>query len=355
MPIPNVVQFTAGTPTVSSLKYNNFYMGVQNRDYGPTSRTGFYAGAEVPSLGYAIYFDKPTDGPSLYVCNNDADARSILLQFYSDLLIPIGQGGSLSSILAALYQPGTRTDSVILNKNYENIITDNLYISIDPSFYLCTTASGATPNSVKNMVLPNLQEVNNNMVVNSAEVSQFNNQSILSFDGQSDRFVFLDFNFYNFYLRFSGDVTYEFFVRFKEITGGTTSIPMYYKSPIHEGSLTANSNGYLVYSYGDGTDVQSFTATTTLENNTWHHIVLVRDFTNTGKLYWYINGSENSNVSTTYISAATSTDSTTIFQNGFFGSHYTEADLGVLRIYNSALTAAQVSQNFNAQKSRFGL
>jgi hypothetical protein len=352
MPIPNVVQFTAGTPTVSSFKYNNFYMGVQNQDYGPTIVTNFWNGIEVPEGGYVIYFDKPTNGPSIYVPQNDEQARSILLQFYSEA-IPIGQQGSLASILNALYQGGVRTDSIILNKNYENIITDNLYISIDPSFYLCTTAaSGVTPSSIKNMVLPDLSGVSNNMVANSAEVSQFNNQSILSFDGHSDRFIFLDFGF-NPHLKFSGDVTYEFFVRIKELTGGT--IPMYYKSPVHEGSLSANSANKLVYSYGDGTTAQTFTSTTALTNNNWYHIVLVRDFTNNGKLYWYINGSEDSNVLTDYPNAATSNDSTTIFQNGFFGQDYTEADLGVLRIYNSALTAAQVSQNFNAQKSRFGL
>jgi hypothetical protein len=354
MPIPNVVQFTAGTPTVSSFKYNNFYLGVQNQDYGPTSRTGFYAGPTGVTYGYVIYFDKTTDGPSIYVPQTDNDARSILLQFYSGI-IPVGQQGSLSSILNALYQGGSRTDSIILNKDYENILTDNLYISIDPSFYLCTTASGGTPNSIKNMVLPNLTDVSNNMVFNSAEVIQFNNQSILNFDAVDDEFIFFDFNIYNEHLRFSGDVTYEFFVRLNELTGGTTPIPMYYKSPVHEGSLTANSSGYLVYSYGNGTDVQSFTATTALTNNTWYHIVLVRDFTNTKKLYWYINGSEDSNVLTDYISAATSTDSTTIFQNGPGGQEFALADLGVLRIYNSALTAAQVSQNFNAQKSRFGL
>jgi hypothetical protein len=352
MPIPNVVQFTAGTPTVSSFKYNNFYMGVQNQDYGPTIVTNFWNGIEVPEGGYVIYFDKPTNGPSIYVPQNDEQARSILLQFYG-AIIPIGQQGSLASILNALYQGGTRTDSVILNKNYENIITDNLYISIDPSFYLCTTLSGGTPSSIKNMVLPDLGDVSNNMVANTAEITQFNNQSILSFDGISDMFRFFDFNLYNFHLRFSGDVTYEFFVRLEELTGDT--IPIYYKSPTHEGSLSANSANKLVYSYGTGTTAQIFTSTTALTNNTWYHIVLVRDFTNTAKLYWYINGSEDSNVSTTYISAATSTDSTTIFRNGLFGSEYAEADLGVLRIYNSALTAAQVSQNFNAQKGRFGL
>jgi hypothetical protein len=202
------------------------------------------------------------------------------------------------------------------------------------------------------MVLPDLGDVSNNMVGNTAEITQFNNQSILSFDGISDMFRFFDFNLYNFHLRFSGNVTYEFFIRFKELTGAT--IPMYYKSPVHEGSLSANSANKLVYSYGNGTNAQSFTATTTLTNNTWYHIVLVRDLTNTQKLYWYINGSEDKNESATYSSAATSSESTTIFQNGLSGQEFALADLGVLRIYNSALTAAQVLQNFNAQKSRFG-
>jgi hypothetical protein len=41
MPIPNVVQFTTGTPTVSSFKYMNFYLGVQDQDYGLNSVTKF--------------------------------------------------------------------------------------------------------------------------------------------------------------------------------------------------------------------------------------------------------------------------------------------------------------------------
>jgi hypothetical protein len=82
---------------------------------------------------------------------------------------------------------------------------------------------------------------------------------------------------------------------------------------------------------------------------------MVRDLSNTSKLYFYLNGVEDSNTSATYSTATATSDSTTFFQNGLFGTRYTFADLGVLRLYNSALTAAQVSQNFNAQKSRFGL
>jgi hypothetical protein len=215
---------------------------------------------------------------------------------------------------------------------------------------MCTVYSGGTPPTIKNMVVPNLTETNNNLNNMAAKSSDFG--GILSFDGADDKISIFDFGF-NTHLRFSGDVTYEFFVRIKELTGGT--IPMYYKSPVHEGSLSANSANKLVYSYGDGTTAQTFTSTTALTNNNWYHIVLVRDLTGTPKkLYWYINGSEDKNEPATYSSAATSSESTTIFQNGFSGQEFAFADLGVLRIYNSALTAAQVSQNFNAQKGRFG-
>jgi hypothetical protein len=351
MPIPNVIQFTAGTPTVSSFKYMNFYLGVQDQDYGPTSRTGFWAGRTIDTGQYLFYLDKPTQGPSIYVPQNDDDAKSILLQFYGNQ-IPVEQQTTLSNILNALYGGLVRTDSIFLNKNYENIITDDLYISIDPSFYMCTVITGGTPGIIKNIALTQQNDVNYNNISNTA-LKISDNGGVLSFDGVTNRFNFFDLGFFNPHLRFSGDVTYEFFVRIKELTG--TTVPIYYKSPIHEGTLSADSTNKLVYSYGNGTNSQTFQSTTTLTNNTWYHIVLVRDLTDTQKLYWYINGLEDKSESVTYSSAATSSESTTIFQNGFSGQEFALVDLGVLRIYGSALTATQVSQNFNAQKSRFGL
>ena len=66
-----------------------------------------------------------------------------------------------------------------------------------------------------------------------------------------------------------------------------------------------------------------------------------------------MNGIEDRNTTSTYSSAGTSVNNTYLMSDG--SSDYTLADVGVIRIYNSALTAAQVSQNFNTQKSRFGL
>lgn len=352
MPIPNVVQFTAGTPTVSSFKYVNFYLGVQDQDYGLTSRTGFWAGITVQDDGYVFYYDKPSQGPSIYVADDEETAFNLMKMIDPPPLPPVPQPVGFYDYLLTLWGAGNKSDGVIINKNYENIITDNLYISFDPSSFMCTVYSADTPSTIKNMVLPELGFTTNNNTPNTA-LKVSDNGGILSFDGVTDRLLFFDLDLANSHLKFTGDVTYEFFIRLNELTGAT--IPIYYKSPLNEGSLSANSSNYLVYSYGNGTNAQTFQSTTTLTNNTWYHIVLVRDLTDTQKLYWYVNGSEDSNVSATYISAATSSESTTIFQNGISGSEYALADLGVLRIYNSVLTASQVSQNFNAQKSRFGL
>ena len=102
MPNPNKVQFSATTPSTSSLRYQNFYLGVQDQDYGPTSKTGFWNGISVPNGGYVLYFDKATQGPSIYVPNNDQDALSILKQFYGDI-VPLIAQGSFIDMITALY------------------------------------------------------------------------------------------------------------------------------------------------------------------------------------------------------------------------------------------------------------
>jgi hypothetical protein len=69
-----------------------------------------------------------------------------------------------------------------------------------------------------------------------------------------------------------------------------------------------------------------------------------------GKLYQYVNGSVNS-VSTSG-NASTGT-SLSIGREG--SSRQFSGGIAVIRIYNTALTSAQVLQNFDAIKRRFGL
>ena len=81
---------------------------------------------------------------------------------------------------------------------------------------------------------------------------------------------------------------------------------------------------------------------------------LVYTFTNTGVVKIYINGTQE----------YTATHSNCTFpsvSNIMIGHRYDLNGEGILgdiptvRVYSTALTAAQVLQNYNAQKSRFGL
>ena len=236
----------------------------------------------------------------------------------------------------------------INKKELQSIIkTGALLCKINTNKLKSLSNVAITYTQIKNITTPEIFGGNN--LNNSAEVND--NGNYFSFDGVSDQILFLDAGFVNPQLRFTGDVSYEFFIRLKDLTGGTSQL--YNKSSVNEGVISANTSNKLVYSYGNGLGSQTFETTTTLTNSTWYHVVLVRDLTNTQKIYWYLNGIEDRNTTSTYSSAGTSVNNTYLMSDG--SSDYTLADVGVIRIYNSALTAAQVSQNFNTQKSRFGL
>jgi hypothetical protein len=104
----------------------------------------------------------------------------------------------------------------------------------------------------------------------------------------------------------------------------------------------------LVTKYGGTTLVSSTDNSVSLNN--WYQVIYSQE-NNVGKIY--INGSLNatSNVvpqTATVANVLLGTYATNSPQS--FGGNY-----GIVRIYNRALTATEITQNFNAQKSRYGL
>jgi hypothetical protein len=90
----------------------------------------------------------------------------------------------------------------------------------------------------------------------------------------------------------------------------------------------------------------------TNNDDTWFQWVLVREGTGSNQSKWYINGSL----------ASTGTNNITWISVGTQGqricrfSHApAEGLVGPIQVYNRALTASEVSQNFNAQRGRFGV
>lgn len=140
-----------------------------------------------------------------------------------------------------------------------------------------------------------------------------------------------------------------------------------YKGLIVQESLlpvSSNRDGYnLWYGGSAGTDVYFYserfvngvqqnaatTVTQSLVINIWQHIVAVYDGTT---ITLYRNGvAVNSSASAT--GNITGTTGQLVIGN-LYGNWYS-GQIGVERIYNIALTASQVAQNFNALRGRYGI
>jgi hypothetical protein len=138
----------------------------------------------------------------------------------------------------------------------------------------------------------------------------------------------------------------------------TTNFGVSYKWIINNGGsatgtslITYNNNGYKVgFFYQGGVAFQSSTGTLTL--NTWNFISAVYNGVNS--VTFYINGAE---AGTASVGAATWAASGNIPRIGtwYNGSYPFQGRLSNVQVYNRALSAQEVQQNYNAMKKRFGL
>lgn len=122
------------------------------------------------------------------------------------------------------------------------------------------------------------------------------------------------------------------------------------------GNGNSGNNDTYGFSVEVGTTVYSTgLSVETLSLNTWYQLISVR---NGGTLLTYINSTLKQNVNPsgfTSSSVVNNVGRNLRINNSNANSLYTNADNSILRIYNKALTAQQILQNYNATKGRFGL
>jgi len=105
--------------------------------------------------------------------------------------------------------------------------------------------------------------------------------------------------------------------------------------------------GTTIYSTGISVDQLSI--------NVWYQLVGVR---NGGSLKTYLNGELKQDVSPSGFSSSSVINNVgrnLRINNSAVDAFYTNADNSNIRIYNRALTTAEVNRNYNALKNRFGL
>lgn len=144
----------------------------------------------------------------------------------------------------------------------------------------------------------------------------------------------------------STSITFEFWINRDSTAEGN----IMYKGSAGGNSyyLTYNTaNGYQYNNYASGGGIYSGTGG--LNTGVFEHVVLTID--SSGNKLLYVNGTASSNTLTGSVATTNLTDTA----NLFFGGYYPYAahtglngKIGIVRIYNTTLTASEVAQNFRA-------
>jgi hypothetical protein len=321
MPSPNPIKYTAGATAADTIKKGNFVLGVTNKDYAPTSSTEFWNGITPPTTsGYTVYQYKAANGPSIRCANNDSELVNIAK----------GSGCTGSTIVDALTWFATGPNFVVTNiTDYPAIVTNGLVTLIDAG----STVSYPRGN---NTIYDAVNNVNNGTLINGTSFSATGGTGgSLYFDGVDD---YVDIGAVTTLTTFSIDVWFYAL---------TNTGPAYYP-------LVASFANYLAaYASGSGF-LATFPSTATSSGgfsfNTWNNVVFTYD-TNTQNGIFYING--------VYDSTTASFAGQSYNGSKYLGVRYAgdgqiiKGNIGVVKVYSRAITASEVTQNYNAMKVRY--
>jgi hypothetical protein len=156
----------------------------------------------------------------------------------------------------------------------------------------------------------------------------------------------------------SGDFTVEIWVNQSVFSGSSRVLIGKTDNGLASGwgyGLRTNPAGATYFEVGNGTTSltsPSYTATT----NTWYQIVGVWTNIASNSIELYVNGTSQGSNSHSFTSVKNTTSPLYIgsFNGGQF-PQWLNGDAGIVRIYDSALTPSEITQNFNADKSKYGL
>jgi hypothetical protein len=120
----NAIKYSLSAQTLA-LNKGNMWIGVRDVSKYPTSSTDYWNGIIPPSSGYTVYLGRASQGPIIYTVNSDAGLVN--------LTNTIG-GQSFSRLDAALDWYNTQPDKMAVNIDYPPIITSGLVMCWDAGF-----------------------------------------------------------------------------------------------------------------------------------------------------------------------------------------------------------------------------
>jgi len=329
--MPNVIKYTTGATEAGCLRKGNMLIGNNTADNGLT----FFNGIDPPSGGYTIYLNKASGGPSIYCPANDTQLIAITNQI---------AGANYTTATQCLDYFASQTDKLCVNFNYEGIVTDGLILNLDAGFDPSYPTTGSTWYDLSG-------NSRNGTLTNGPTFNSANSGSIF-FDGTDDQSPVSNVIFNNVINSLSA-ITVEIWIKPPTspkqyggyISRQTSAVSNYTGWSIRQNNL---NNGAIEW-FGFGSNSNMITGSVTpnawnLATGTWNGTVMTL----------YINGSQAS-TRTNSTNVMSASGQTLVIGKLSYGNFPQTFSMASARIYNRALTAAEVLRNYNAQKSRFGL
>lgn len=338
--------YNTGSPISGTEQIGNLAIGFPDNGFestglewwnGPDEELGYVIAQEVPDDSQPTPVPGITGASVGFFRSSDLTEESFI-ELAEVIAGPSG-GGPFSS------GPDAKT---WLNENgywtsYFSPVTDGLVLYYDPSNSSSYSGSGTTINDLSGNGL-------NGTMSDITFTSPY-----FSYNGSSSQISVPD----NALLEpGSGDWSIEFWVNHSVISGSSRILIAKTDGGLASEwgyGLRTGGNGNTFMEIGNGTSsLQS--SISVLTTNIWYQVVGVWTNVASNSLALYINGNLIGSISHSYASIKNTTSPLYIgsFNGGQF-PQWLNGRMGVVRMYNKALSGSEVTQNFNADKSKYGI
>lgn len=342
------IAFNNSAKSANSIKKNKVEVGIASTNYasnpggltwfnGPDSTSQYVIYSDTYSLGMTTLANAK---PVCWASGDLTDAK--VLRMINTLPTRYNQA-PFTTVDSALAWVASSSVFNMVSGTLDNIVTDGLVFNLDGSQKGSYPGSGTTWYDLAGTATSTLTN-------GTAYVS--NNSGVMSFDGVND---YIDSG-YDLSWNNSNSVSVDFWMSPSTISGGNSGIIGKTHPDWEWAFFQYTSNIHLVYwnTAGGHTNDMDFSAYAFPTANTWYHVV----YTWNGSLSsFYVNGTlVGSKVSSNPSVNQNRANNVAVGGHTYvWGDSYWNGKVGAVRFYNKALSGSEITQNYNASKTKYGL
>ena len=317
------IKYSTTQPTKRGLRRGDLVVSTGDEGYGPTSATGYFNGISPPSGGYTVYSLNASGDPVIWVAANDSELEKVAFTLGGVVV----DGPGARAYLSAL------ANTWIIDSTPYNIVTDDLILDYNFKNLTSYPGSGEDVNDLSG----------GNRDGTLLNDPNFNEHGYFVFDGVDDSITTSNTSGVD----FSDQQTICFLLK-PGVGSNTQRRNIWNQAYGGSGTWTHEKNGVISYYFGtNGGNSQPYVGRGSgfsIGSGEIAHIVSTRNQT-TNEVLWYKNGVLVTTSNAGGYAATANATTTARIALGYTGQRFI-GDIYDVKIYNRALTAEEVSQNY---------